>query len=159
LIYFRGTLLYKPVIAVAFPLLVIVAWNSYPLAYYKLTSRRFIWHLDPFPFSSDYHVIDGRLYKHRGYDREKMWDRALSPQERGWEPYEQKHEYIIFKSHDLADPTLPPRFKGELTEQDKRNQRFQFFCRIVLLLIILMLSEPWLNALGTSWRRILNASP
>ena len=159
LLYFRSTFLHKLLIAIAFPLLVVLAWNGYPLAYYKLTGRRFIRHLDPSPFGSDYHVIDGCLYKHRGYDRENMWDKTLTPQQRGWEPHEQEHEYIVFKSHDLADPTLPPRFKGELTTPDKRNQRFQFFCRAIFLLIILALSEPWLNALGTSWRRILNPSP
>ena len=65
LLYLRTTFVYRPIVFVAFPLLVVAAWNGYPLAYYKLTGKRFIWQLDSFG-SGDYHVIDGRLYKHRG---------------------------------------------------------------------------------------------
>ena len=158
LLYLRTTFVYRPIIFAAFPMLVIAAWNGYPLAYYKLTGRRFIRHLDP-SFSEDYQLIEGRIYRHRGYDKETMQDKSLTPEQRGYEPYEQRHEYLIFRFYAGGDTSVPPRFRGELSPQDKRNQRFQTFCRLLFILLIIALSEAWLNGLGTSWRRIFDHSP
>jgi hypothetical protein len=136
-------------------LLIFAAWNGYPLAYYKLTGRRFIRRLDP-SFSDHYQLIEGRIYKHRGYDKETMHDKNLTPEQRGFEPYEQRYEHLIFRFYIGDDPNVPLRFRGELSPQDKRNQRFQIICRLLFVLVIIALSEAWLNALGTSWRRILD---
>jgi len=154
----RHSFLYRPLVFISFPLLVNVAWNGYPLAYYKLTGRRFIRYMDPgvAGFSGDYAVINNRIYKHRGYDKETMHNSALTPEQRGFEPYEQQHEHLVFRYPMVHDSSAEPRFKGELSGEELTDYRWQIFGRLVLILVIIAMSEPWFRALGTSWLRLFD---
>lgn len=157
LLYLRTTFLYKPVIFLAYPFLVVVAWNGYPLAYNKITGRRFIRELEPSTWE-DYRLFNGKIYKHRGYDKENINDESLSPEERGFELYQQRHEYLTFPFYIGDDPEIPHRLKGELSPEAKRSKRIQTYFRLIFIFITIALSEPWLNALGTSWIKIFESS-
>lgn len=151
LLYLRTTFLYKPLIFLAYPLLIAVVWNGYPLAYFRITGKQFISSLEPSIFDH-FRLFNGKIYKHRGYDKETMDDESLTPEERGFELYEQRHEYLTFPFYIGDNPEIPLRFKGELSPEAKRQKRFQTYCRLLLIFVIIALSEAWLNALGTSWR-------
>lgn len=152
----RIQLLYRPLVFLSFPLLVIVAWNGYPLAYYKLTGHRFIKYLNRGDRDFDNcAVINDRVYKHPGYDKEKMSDETLTPQQRGYEPYEQRHERLLFES-PVAGESAAPRFQGKISQQDEIDFRWQILWRVVLILITIIMIEPWLRALGTSWLKLFD---
>jgi hypothetical protein len=155
----RSRAAFRPLVFLSFPMLVIIAWNGYPLAYYKLTGRRFIRYMDPSTagFSGDYAVIDCKIYKHRGYDKENMHNSALTPEQRGYEPCEQVHERLIFRYPLTQDPNAELRFRGELSKQNETDYRWQTFWRVVFIFIIIVMSEPWFRALGTSWLRLFDA--
>jgi hypothetical protein len=42
LVWLRSTFIFRPVLFLAYPFMVVLAWNGYPLAYYKISGRQFI---------------------------------------------------------------------------------------------------------------------
>jgi hypothetical protein len=140
LLWLRTTFVFKPILFLAYPVLVIVAWNGYPLAYYKITGRRFIKRLPSNVHANVYGGVDGQLYEyfHR-YDV----DVNASLEERGFTPFEpQKYETFI-----LGD---------QPNRAEKRLLRKQRVYRILFIFAIIALSESWLNGLGTSWRKVFS---
>ena len=107
LAWLRSTFLFKPALFLAYPFIVLLAWNGYALAYYRITGRQFI---RPRP--------------------DNIYTNVAQP-----------HEYFM-----MGD---------EPSESEKRALRLQRLFRLIFLLVIVIMSEAWLNGLGTSWRRIL----
>lgn len=138
LLWVRTTFIFRPILILSYPLLVIIAWSGYPLAYYKITGRKFLRDLPPNVHANVSGGLSGQLYS---YSYRYDVDLNAPLEERGFTPFHpQAHERFMLGE--------------EPTPTERLQLRRQRFFRFLFVIAIIVLSEAWLMGLGTSWRTI-----